>query len=166
MDPVVIIVRWLHIVSAALAVGVPLFMRFVLLPSLSTLDDATRGTFREAVHKRWRPFVHIMIVVFLATGFYNFLVLRRWAAFSPEDKRLYHMLFGIKVLIALVMFFLASALAGRSGKLQKIRENARFWVTVLVVCGLAVVAISGVMRVLDKPASTANASRVEMPAAG
>jgi len=145
-----LVARWLHIVSAALAIGVPIFMRFVLMPARSKLEESQRAVLHEAVMARWRIFVYCMIVVFLATGFWTFLGVARWRAFEPDAKFRYHLLFGIKLLIALVMFFLSSALAGRSAALAGIRAKAPMWVGVLILLGLTVVAISGVLRFMPQ----------------
>src|SRR5687767_4143583 len=139
MDYVLMIaVRWMHIVSAMLALGVPIYMRFVLLPALQGVDDASRTPLQESLARRWRIWVHVLIVVFLATGFYTYLVVARWRAdaYPPELRGRYHMLLGIKILIAMVMFFIASALAGRSAALASIRNNARTWLNILIVLGL------------------------------
>ena len=58
----------------------------------------------------------------------------------------YQMLFGIKFILALAIFALASILTGRSAGTQKIRDNARFWININLAMALAVVIISGVMR--------------------
>jgi len=44
------------------------------------------------------------------------------------------------------MFFFASALAGKAAGLQKIRDNARFWLNVNLVLALVLVLVSGLMR--------------------
>jgi uncharacterized membrane protein len=146
----IIVARWLHIMSAVLALGVPIYMRFVLLPALHGVDESARTSVQEGLVRRWRIWVHVLIVALLATGFYNYLVVARWRADTfPQDLRgRYHMLLGIKILIALGMFFIASALAGRSGALASIRANAKTWLNILIVLGLALVAISNVVRFL------------------
>ena len=143
---VTLVARWLHIVAAALAIGVPIFMRFVLMPARNRLEEGQRAVLHEAIMARWRIFVYVMIVVFLATGFWTFLGAARWSTFDADAKFRYHLLFGIKVLIALAMFFISSALAGRSAALARMRANAKMWVNVLVLLGLCVVGISGVLR--------------------
>jgi len=148
-----LVARWLHILSASLALGVPIYVRFVLMPALSQLDESQRGAFREALHARWRIFVHVMIVIFLATGFWTFLGAKRWSTFEPDAKFRYHLLFGIKLIIALAMFFISSALAGRSAALAGIRTNAKTWLGVLILLGLLVVGIGGVMRFMEAPRS-------------
>jgi len=141
-----LVARWLHIMAAALAIGVPIFMRFVLMPARTRLEEGQRAVLHEAIMARWRIVVYIMIVVFLATGFWTFLGAARWRAFDPDATFRYHLLFGIKLLIALAMFFISSALAGRSAALAGMRANAKMWVNALVLLGLCVVGISGVMR--------------------
>ena len=145
-----ILVRWVHIMSAALALGVPIYMRLVLLPALQSVDDTARTAMQEGLVRRWRIWVHVLIVELLATGFYNYLVVARWRADTfPVDLRgRYHMLLGIKIIIALAMFFIASALAGRSAALASIRAKAGMWLNILIVLGLALVAISNVVRYL------------------
>ena len=147
-----LVARWLHILSATLAIGVPLYVRFVLMPALGTLDEANRSRLQEAIAKRWRMIVHILIVVFLATGLYTFLGIARWKTFSQEAKMQYHALFGVKFLIALAMFTISSALAGRSGFFAPIRQNPRPWLQVLILLGLLIIGISGIMRFMDPPA--------------
>src|SRR5690349_8389887 len=121
-----LILRWLHIVSATLAVGVPIYFRFVVMPALATLDDENRNRMSDALARRWKMFVHILIVVFLATGRYNFLGIARWRGpeFDADAKRTYHMLFGIKLLIALVIFTISSALVGRASIFARLRSKA------------------------------------------
>src|SRR5262249_48962386 len=129
-----------HITSAICAIGGPFFIRIALMPAAnSTLDDETHQKLREATAARWRKIVYILITLFIITGFYSFfvetrgingqLITARWREFGPEDKQLYHMLFGIKVLAAFAIFFLASALAGRSAVFAPIRKNARTSIT-------------------------------------
>lgn len=145
----ILLARWLHILSAALAVGVPIYVRFVLMPAMSSLEEEPRSRLKEAIAKRWRIIVYVLILVFLATGFYNFLGPHaRWRGptFSAELKFRYHMYFGIKLVVALIMFFLSSALAGRSSGLQFIRDKSSFWLSVLVLLGVFIVVISGTMR--------------------
>ncbi len=149
MEPVYLVTlaaRWLHILSAALALGVPIYVRFVLMPAMGQLEETQRSLLRDAITKRWRMFVHVMIVVFLATGFWTFLGAKRWKLFPDDAQFRYHLFFGIKVLIALAMFFISSALAGRSTALAGMRANAKLWLGVLLLLGLAIVGISGVMR--------------------
>src|SRR5271170_1780221 len=116
------VMRWIHIVSATLAIGVPFFVRFVLTPAAGkVLTDEQHQRLRETINARWKHVVYLLIALFIISGLYTFLVpvringvlvSSRWRDFPPDDKRLYHMLFGIKMIAAFGIFFLASALAG------------------------------------------------------
>jgi uncharacterized membrane protein len=152
-------VRFLHITCAIGAIGAPFFVRFALIPAAhSALDDASHEKLREAINKRWRHIVYLLITLFLLTGSFNFfvetrnnageLITARWKGFDDEDKRLYHMLFGIKVLAAFIIFFLASALAGRSATFAPLRKNARVTISLLLFLGLLVVICSTLLRFL------------------
>jgi hypothetical protein len=60
----------------------------------------------------------------------------------------YHALFGAKFLVAMVMFYFASALVGRGAGTQWVRNDRAKWLTVTLALGLVVVLISGWMRQL------------------
>jgi uncharacterized membrane protein len=147
-DALIFLARWLHILSATLALGVPIYIRCVQLPTLASLDEATRTQLNDVLASRWRKIIYLAIFLFLATGFYNFLAPHaHWRQFPERDQRVqYHMVFGIKLLLALVMFFLASALAGRSAALAYFRNNAKTWYTVLVILGLILLGLSTTLR--------------------
>jgi len=62
--------------------------------------------------------------------------------------RIYNILIGIKFTLAIAVFFLAEALTGRSAVFAQFREKAKFWVTIFLLLGLLLVAISSQMRML------------------
>ena len=147
MELVTLLARWLHILAAALAVGVPIYIRFVLVPSLAVLDDTNRAKLQEASAARWRILVYASIVIFLTTGLYNFFGDHaHWRHLEVATPGRYHMYFAIKFVLALALFFVQSALVGSSAKLAFIRDNAKTWLTASVSLGIAIMAISGAMR--------------------
>jgi hypothetical protein len=81
----------------------------------------------------------VCVTLILVSGLANFALFQ---APSHKGQPLYHALFGIKFLAALVVFFLASALTGRSASLAPIRANARFWAGVAATLVIVIVAIS------------------------
>jgi len=154
LDYLGILFRWMHILAAVTAVGGTIFVRVALLPSIAVLPDDQRKALHEQVRSRWIKFVMGAILFLLASGFYNIIMKEK----PPGVTALYHALFGIKFLLALVIFFVASALVGRSPALAGIRANARFWLTLNMVLAITVVCISGVLRALppgSKPARPA-----------
>ncbi|HUY89521.1 MAG TPA: hypothetical protein VMV10_12370 [Pirellulales bacterium] len=149
LDWIAIVSRWAHILAAITAVGGTIFMRTALLPSVGVLPDEERKKLHNGVRSRWVKFVMAAILFLLVSGIYN-IIMKEKQLKTVEDgaKSLYHMLFGVKFLLACVIFFLASVLSGRSPAFAKMRENARMWLTLNMILALIVVCISGVLRAI------------------
>jgi len=143
MNGLALVLRWMHIVPAVVAGGATVFARFALLPALQSLPDADRLRLKDAVDRRWRIVVMACIAMLLVSGITNFVL---YQAPAHKGQGLYHALFGIKFVAALGVFFLGSALYGRSAAFASIRANARLWAGVAVWLVLAIVLISGVLR--------------------
>jgi len=143
--------RFLHLFAAFTAVGGLIFIRFALLPSMNELGTAEREDIHSRVRPRWAKLVGIAIGFLLLSGLANYILFVRTfktmdTAWTDVYAMPYHMLFGIKFAVALVMFFFASALSGKAAGLQKIRDNARFWINVNLLLAIVLVVVSGVMR--------------------
>jgi len=80
------------------------------------------------------------------SGLINFIRINRSLP-ADANKMLYHGLFGTKFLLALVVFFLASVLSGRSHAFDKLRANGKTWWGLTATLAVAIILISGVMRV-------------------
>jgi uncharacterized membrane protein len=145
--------RWLHILAAMAAVGGPMFLCWALLPAAAELPDDAHRALKEGVRRRWARVVMAAITFLLISGIYNLIAFERMSrSWGPEwhegPARLYHVLLGVKLLLALAIFFLASALVGRSPALANFRARARFWVAVNLTLGILLVAMSSEMRML------------------
>jgi uncharacterized membrane protein len=140
--------RILHVLAAILLLGGGLFTRFVLMPAAAELPDDQHQRLKESIARRWRYLVALGIALLIFSGFYNYLVVM-----VPKHKGdgPYHMLMGIKILLAFVAFFFASALAGRSKGLAGIRQNAKLWLTVTIGVSTLVVAIAGYLKIRGIP---------------
>lgn len=136
--------RWVHVGTAIVLLGGSVFMRFVLLPEAAKLPAEQHDQLRLGTVTRWKRFVMAGITLLLVTGFYNYLTRE---SLPPR----YHMLMGIKILLALGVFFLGSALTGRSAGLAAIRQNARTWLVVLIGLASLVVAIAGYLKIAMPP---------------
>jgi len=136
--------RWLHVMTAIVLLGGAAFQWIALRPAAQQLPDAEHDKLRELIMGRWRKVVMIGIVILLATGFYNYL----WVA-KPLSSvwKPYHPLMGTKILLALAVFFLASALTGRSPAFAGLRKQMGRWLPVLLLLGAIIVAISGFLKV-------------------
>lgn len=135
--------RILHVVTAIVLLGGSAFMLLVLLPELKTSEDQARTQMVTGLRNRWKRFVHPGILVFLVTGFYNYFQ----AMPKHKGDGLYHALIGSKIILALGVFFLASALVGRSAAFEGMRKDSSKWLSILCLLGLIIVAISGFVKV-------------------
>lgn len=142
-DIVSLILRWFHVLGAATMIGGSVFIWVALLPSLIEIDETSRAKLHAAVRSRWSKVVMSAIGVLLLTGLVNFIIANRTYEFHGTP---YHMLFGVKFLIAMVIFFIASLLTGRSGLSEKIRQNARLWLGLNLILVFIVVGLSGTLR--------------------
>ncbi|HVU89189.1 MAG TPA: hypothetical protein VHD36_17825 [Pirellulales bacterium] len=142
IDFLSVLFRWMHILPAIIAVGATVFMRVALVPALGELPDAERQRFHEAIRARWSKWVMGCITFLLISGFYNFFTLNA----KYQFPKLYHPLFGIKVLLALAIFAIASILAGRSSTAQRVRKNPKPLLNLNIALAVLLVCISGVMR--------------------
>ncbi|MEZ6063822.1 MAG: hypothetical protein R3C19_26025 [Planctomycetaceae bacterium] len=146
-----LIARVAHVGVAILLVGGTAFNWLVLMPAM----QGESPELAQKIRNRWKRFVHVGILLFLTSGFYNYL-----AVTGPQHKGdgTYHMLLGIKILLALVVFFFASALVGRSAGTQKIRDDARKWMGVVLLIAAVIVGISGFVKVRPSPAGSVDSA--------
>ncbi|QDV33049.1 hypothetical protein [Tautonia plasticadhaerens] len=142
--PIDLVSRWTHVATAIVILGGSVFLRFVLIPAASGLPDAEHEAFRGRLMGTWRKVVSVGIALFLLSGLYNYVAV---ALPRHRGDGLYHGLMGLKMLLAFVVFFLASALAGRSKAFEGMRRDNRRWLVITVALGFVIVGISGYLRV-------------------
>lgn len=141
--------RWVHILSAVVAVGGTVFLRLILLPAARrVLDPDALERLRKATVARWRVAVFACIGLLLASGMYNFLVV-----IGPKGRAspAYHPLFGIKLVLAGAVFVIASGLVGRHQAFEPMRRKSGGWLLINVILATIVILISGVLRNLPAP---------------
>ena len=146
MEALDIVSRVVHVATAIVVLGGSIFTRFVLMPAATQLPEEEQQALRGRIMDTWRVVVMIGIVLFLASGFYNYLVVS-----LPEHRgdTLYNALMGIKILLAFGIFFLASALTGRAAAFERIRQNAKLWLGITILLGVLVVVIAGYLKVVQ-----------------
>lgn len=140
--------RWLHVGTVVVLVGGAVFVRFVLTPAASELGEETHERLRGLVMGRWRKVVAVGIGLLLLSGLYNYIIVT-----TPAHKgdSLYHALLGTKILLALGVFFLASALTGRAEGLKGIRDQSKTWSLVLILLAAVIICISGFLKIRGLP---------------
>jgi uncharacterized membrane protein len=134
----------IHVIVAFFIAGTLLFQWRAVHPVLSTSDGDDQ--IREQIRGRWAPMVHVGATILIVTGLYQLMAVgmpkvefqKTLEAGGPA----YHMLFGIKFLLAIGALFIAGAMVGRSGLMVKIRQSASKWLSLGIVLVIAVIAIS------------------------
>ena len=139
--------RIVHVGTVIALIGGSTFTLLVLMPSARELSDETHNKLAAAVQSRWKRFVHIGVMLILISGLYNYVQ----AVPNHKGDSLYHALIGTKILVALVVFFIAAALVGRSEKLEPIRQAKAKWLTILLLLAASIIAVSGYVKVRGVP---------------
>jgi uncharacterized membrane protein len=161
-----LILRWLHIFGAIMLVGSTIFMRCVYVPAKLQSGQEPGPAFAERQRQLWARMVMLSSGTLLLSGLVSFvLIVKRYnfAEIFPGD--MYHALFGVKFLLAMIVFFLAAALSGRSALAKRLRERERLWLMVNMVLAILVVCLGGVMKLAqrsEKPASAQLAPAVHV----
>jgi len=132
-----------HVIFGFFIAGAALFQWRAVHPAVTS--EAGSAEVQESIRTHWAPVVRIGIVVLLVTGLYQFMAFgldKAVAQKGTEAAGEYHMLFGIKVLLALGVFFIASAMVGRSEALAGMRKSASTWLglSTLLVIGIIVIS--------------------------
>ncbi|HLJ10745.1 MAG TPA: hypothetical protein VKU82_06130 [Planctomycetaceae bacterium] len=155
--------RFLHVGTAVVVVGGTFFIRYILLPAAAkNLPDDAHARLRTSLMNSWKKIVHAGIALFLLTGAVNYY--RVIADGSHKGDALYHALLGTKIILAMIIFAIASALVGRAPALEQFRRNSRTWLTVNVLLAAMIIGISGFLKVRGPRTLPGAASRPD-PAA-
>jgi uncharacterized membrane protein len=102
-----ILMRWLHIASAATLIGAMIFGWLVLVPASGVLAADARRALFERTAARWRPLVLATMAALLLSGAYNL-------ATNPGHHLRYYILLTLKLLLALHVFAVGIVLVTRN----------------------------------------------------
>jgi len=148
--PLLLILRYMHILGAIALMGATIFMRFALVPAVGKLDPAVKATLHEEVRSRWSKFVMAASALLLLSGIMNLGLAGRYEFPDLPKNSYYHMIVGIKFLLSLPIFLFASFLAGRSETAKKFQANAKTWMNVNLTLALLMVLIGGGLRFVPR----------------
>lgn len=140
-----VIVRVMHVVGAIIAVGGAIFAIFAVLPAAHVIPEESKKHFHEAIRRRFAMLVMISITLLLVSGFYNYLVNELPA---HKGQSAYNAMMGVKILLAFGVFFLASAMTGKSPAFEGMRKKRKRWMTVNVLVAFVIIAIGAVLRAM------------------
>ena len=147
MSVVLLILRYMHILGAIALMGGAIFMRFALRPVVVQLPPETKDSLHEQVRSRWSKLVMVSSALLLISGIVN-LALAAQFEFKPVlgSEKGYHMLVGIKFILALPIFAIAALLSGRTNIAKRMQQNAEFWMNLNLLLALVMVLMGGYLK--------------------
>lgn len=140
-----LVMRWVHILGAAILVGSPFIMWMGIYPASAKLPEDQRREFLEAVNKPWRMFLGLVILLQIVSGVYWLLVVEH----MNREPPIYQALLGVKMLSAIALFFVLSVLAGRAKAFEEFRRKAPMWAGIAVALGILTVICASSMRMVN-----------------
>ncbi len=132
--------RILHILGAIILAGGLFYIRFVVSPAPASAQgpDHFFGGRRGA----WAKWVGIATALLLVSGFWNYIQFAK----TYDLAKSYHMVLGIKMLAAIVVFLLAALLAGRTNAAEAIRQKWGLWINVCLFLAIVTVVVGSFLR--------------------
>jgi uncharacterized membrane protein len=133
MTVIDVIMRWMHISSMATLIGGMIFGRGVMAQAAAGLSPESRESFMDRAALFYRPLVYSSIAGLLISGVYNIL-------HTVGHTPFYHMLLGIKLLLAMHVFAVAILVTrARNPRRSRMMAGA-------AVSGLAIIAIAAYLK--------------------
>ena len=132
-DVPAVIMRWLHIASAATIVGGFFFGSLALRAAAAALPPEFAATVSEKAAARFRPWLWAAIAILLISGVYNVVTM-------PGHSSRYHVLLIIKLLLV-AHVFASGILALRHNNARRVRQ-----MTGTFISGFVIILISAYLR--------------------
>lgn len=134
-----LLLRWGHIYAAVALAGSIWFWYLALEPA--TRQGAT--DWFVAARRKWAPIVGIASGLLLATGLYNFI----HNVVTYKLPPWYHALGLFKLILGMLLFFIAAKLTGASPSAARFQQQAGRWLAIASLSAVLLVGMGGVMRV-------------------
>ena len=132
-DALNMLMRWLHIASMATLVGGLLFARLAMIPAAKDLVAEEAEALGERAAAAFRPIAFSAMLAAVLSGFYNVLTM-------PGHSVRYHILLGIKILLAAHLFAVTMLIVRpHCPRRPRLMSGA-------LLSGLAIILIAGYLR--------------------
>lgn len=138
--------RWLHIAAVAVAIGGSFALRYVVLPAVNEEEESRRAPMHQRMRRRLSVLVPVAIGCILVSGLVNLV---RALTVPPAPTPVYHMVFGVKMILAFSLFAFATMLVLPSNPPNRFQQNRKFWLTMNAHLGFLIIAVSVALRFLS-----------------
>ena len=142
---IIVVLRVLHIASAATLFGGMLYLKQVVAPAADG-DDPTQSLYRGQ-RKAWAMAVMIATTFLLLSGFYNYY---RIMTVYEKLPPLYHALFGIKFLLAFFVMYVAAGTAGKTPLALEMQKHIQKWLNRGLAAVLGIFVLAAMMGTFYK----------------
>jgi uncharacterized membrane protein len=137
------LVRWLHLLAAVIFIGPQIFLAFVAMPALRSIEDArARQSAVRAITRGFGVLGGVALAVLLVTGIWNYYQFETYI--DADDFPRYFFLIQVKLLLVTVVIALTvlhGAFFGRrlqqSGASEAELASARRWSMIASMLNLA-----------------------------
>lgn len=149
--PLLLVLRYFHILGAITLMGGSLLLRLGVRPVVRELEAGTREQLHERLRPRWARLVMLSSALLLLSGLVNLALAGRYD-YPPllGLRQGYHLLVGIKFLLALPIFLIASLLAGRSPLARRLQTRPEPWMNLALALALGMVLLGGWLRFVPR----------------
>lgn len=154
--------RICHILGAVILVGGLFYIRNILSPIDAPPGTAPVDQFFGGRRATWAKWVGIATALLLISGLFNYImVIKQNEHLAPS----YHMIAGIKMLAAIIVFLLAALLAGRTSAADALRQKWKLWLTTTLALAIITVALGSFLRTYPRtPKTDSTAPQLIAPA--
>ena len=143
--------RWVHIAAAIAGIGSIWFFRVVLLPLGSA--ETTIPQMSRSVIRRFALTFHASVLALIVSGLYNSIV--QLPQHSGQTE--YLIVWIVKLVLSLVLFFLGAAVTGNHPLFEKLRRRRKGWLGLCLLLAGVILLLSNILRAmpLSSPAPLA-----------
>ncbi len=121
-----VIIKFLHVASAGIVMGGVAFALWALMPSMGGIDPEAAEKLMGGVIPRFGRMIWIVIALLVLTGIWMLVVVTG----AGVPRPLYHSILGIKVILALGIFFIAFGVLAPVKALESMRQNRKRWMVI------------------------------------
>jgi uncharacterized membrane protein len=147
--------RICHIIGAIILVGGLFYIRTIISPAAAPPGTSPVEQYFGGPRATWAKWVGIATALLLITGLFNYVMIVKQHEHMASS---YHMIAGMKMLAAVLVFLLAALLAGRTTAADSLRQNWRFWLGTCLAVGFLTVILGSFLRTYPRTLKIENAA--------